>query len=554
MNRTPILIAAAIAMFFVSCKNSSTGLPVPKDAAVVVHINASSLSSKLSWKEIQATEWFKEAYKDADDSLQKKLLDDPKNSGIDINSSFDFFVKKQGHGGIVVFEGNLKDAVAFEAMVKKMNHNHEVAKNDDFAYLKDNGTDLISWTNSKFIFMSDAPFGKTSMNSFDNNEANRFHQDSLLVFTKDLLHLSSGNSIESDKRFTSLIKENGDVHFWVNMEQYMSAVQEMMDNKMFMMSQGLSGLFEGSVSTGTLNFDDGKISVTSKRYLSDKMKTVMDKYQFKNVTSDEVNRIPSSDVDLALVANYPPEASKELFKTLGYDGFINGFLGRYNTNLDELVQAMKGNIVLSVSDFSMSATETTIPGTNQTIRVPEPKVKFLLGLSVNNKATFDKLIGIAQQQIKDPEVFTKINFKTTNDWFALSNNSETVDQFLAGGNNKLLFTDKITGHPFGMYIDLQKLIKAVRSNTFMFGVDVDTTATSMWQDVVATGGDYKDGVVTSQVAVNLVDKNTNSLKQLNHLMETMYESQKKRREAWKTYNDSTATTLPQEPDTTAKPQ
>jgi len=334
----------------------------------------------------------------------------------------------------------------------------------------------------------------------------------------------------------------------------MSAVQEMMDNKMFMMSQGLSGLFEGSVSTGTLNFDDGKISVTSKRYLSDKMKTVMDKYQFKNVTSDEVNRIPSSDVDLALVANYPPEASKELFKTLGYDGFINGFLGRYNTNLDELVQAMKGNIVLSISDFSMTSTETTIPGTNQTIRVPEPKVKFLLGLSVNNKATFDKLIGIAQQQIKDPEVFTKINFKTTNDWFALSNNSETVDQFLAGGNNKLLFTDKITGHPFGMYIDLQKLIKAVRSNTFMFGVDVDTTATSMWQDVVATGGDYKDGVVTSQVAVNLVDKNTNSLKQLNHLMETMYESQKKRREAWKTYNDSTATTLPQEPDTTAKPQ
>ena len=554
MNRTPILIAAAIAMFFVSCKNSSTGLPVPKDAAVVVHINASSLSSKLSWKEIQATEWFKEAYKDADDSLQKKLLDDPKNSGIDINSSFDFFVKKQGHGGIVVFEGNLKDAVAFEAMVKKMNHNHEVAKNDDFAYLKDNGTNLISWTNSKFIFMSDAPFGKTSMNSFDNDEASGFHQDSLLVFTKDLLHLSSGNSIESDKRFTSLIKENGDVHFWVNMEQYMSAVQEMMDNKMFMMSQGLSGLFEGSVSTGTLNFDDGKISVTSKRYLSDKMKTVMDKYQFKNVTSDEVNRIPSSDVDLALVANYPPEASKELFKTLGYDGFINGFLGRYNTNLDELVQAMKGNIVLSVSDFSMSATETTIPGTNQTIRVPEPKVKFLLGLSVNNKATFDKLIGIAQQQIKDPEVLTKINFKTTNDWFALSNNSETVDQFLAGGNNKLLFTDKITGHPFGMYIDLQKLIKAVRSNTFMFGVDVDTTATSMWQDVVATGGDYKDGVVTSQVAVNLVDKNTNSLKQLNHLMETMYESQKKRREAWKTYNDSTATTLPQEPDTTAKPQ
>lgn len=550
MKRTPILIAAAFAAFLVSCKNSTTGLPVPKDAAIVVHINASSLTSKLSWKEIQSTEWFKEAYKDTDDSLQKKLLDDPKNSGIDINSSFDFFMKKQGHGGIVVFEGNLKDAVAFEEMVKKMNRGHEVAKDGDLNYLRDNGTNLISWTSSKFIFMSDAPFGKTAMNSFDDAEKSRFHQDSLLVFTNDLLHLSGSNSIESDKRFTSLIKENGDVHYWFNMEEYMTSMQEMMNNRMFMMSQGLNGLFEGSVSTGVLNFDDGKITVRSKRYLGDKMKSVMDKYQFKNVTADEVNRIPSADVDLAVVANYPPEASRELFKTLGYDGFINGFLGKYNTNLDELVQAMKGNIILSVSDFGMSTTQTTIPGTNHAITIPQPKVKFLLALSVNNKTTFDKLIGIAQQQINDPEVLSKIHFKTTSDWFAAGNNSESVDQFLSGTGNKLSFADKITGHPFGMYVDLQKIIKAVRSNTFMFGIDVDTTATSMWQDVVATGGDYKDGVITSELAVNLVDKNTNSLKQLNHLMETLYESQKKKREAWRGYSDSTVVTT----DSTASPQ
>jgi hypothetical protein len=43
----------------------------------------------------------------------------------------------------------------------------------------------------------------------------------------------------------------------------------------------------------------------------------------------------------------------------------------------------------------------------------------------------------------------------------------------------------------------------------------------MWQDVVATGGEYKNGSMTSEFAVNLVDKKTNSLKQISRYAEKM---------------------------------
>src|SRR3954464_2531428 len=113
MKRLPILIAVFIAaVFFVSCNSGSTGLPIPKTAAILVHIDAKSLSSKLSWNEIKASEWFKEAYKksvEEKDSLQQRIMDDPANSGLDIKSDFAFFMAPSGRNTLVVFEGNIKN-------------------------------------------------------------------------------------------------------------------------------------------------------------------------------------------------------------------------------------------------------------------------------------------------------------------------------------------------------------------------------------------------------------------------------------------------------------
>lgn len=555
MKRSLILTAAAIAVFLVSCKNSTSGLPIPKDAMMIVHINGSSLTSKLSWKEVQATDWFKDAYQKEEDTLQKALMDDPEKSGINIKSDFAFFMRKQGAGGYLVFEGKLKDAVAFENLVKKMHRNADIKKDGDLSYLKEEGTDLVSWTSSKFIFMSDMPVGISGVHSFDEYDQHRFHQDSLLLFTKALLDLSGSKSIEDDKRFTSLIKENGDLHFWMNMDQYMSVISQAANNPMLSMMQGMNGLFEGSVATGTLSFDDGKIAVKTKRYLSDKMKQVMDKYQYKNITEDEVNRIPSNDIDAAIIVNYPPEVSKDLLKTMGFDGFVNGFLGKYNTNLDEIVSATKGNLIFAVSDFGMNTTEKTMPGTDQTYKMPEPNVNVLLALSINNKPTFDKLLNLVQQHVQDSAVLSKINYKISNDWFAISNKPETVNAFLAGNTgNKVPFADKITGHPFGAYVDLQKLIKGFRTNAYVNNL-VDTSATSMWQNIVATGGDYKDGVMTGEFTLNLLDKNTNSLKQLNQFVDKMYRSTKKKEQEYmKDYpaTDSTVALPPVMNDTSAK--
>jgi hypothetical protein len=44
---------------------------------------------------------------------------------------------------------------------------------------------------------------------------------------------------------------------------------------------------------------------------------------------------------------------------------------------------------------------------------------------------------------------------------------------------------------------------------------------NMWQDILAKGGDFKDKASEFEFEINLVDKNTNSLKQLNQYMDKM---------------------------------
>ena len=67
----------------------------------------------------------------------------------------------------------------------------------------------------------------------------------------------------------------------------------------------------------------------------------------------------------------------------------------------------------------------------------------------------------------------------------------------------------------------------------------------MWQDVVGTGGDYKNGVSSGEFSINLVDKSKNSLKQINEYANKMSAARKlKKKEVWMTEpaTDSTAVT------------
>jgi hypothetical protein len=163
MNRN--LLTPVVLLFWVtaivSCKSSDKhAIAVPKDAAIVFHINTPSLASKLSWEDFKATKWFSKLESEADDSLAKKMLENPQNSGINTQKDLAFLITRRGKGGYLTFQGSLSDAGAFEAFNNKVNKNTIVAKEGDLTIMrnKDNEESIVAWNNERFFYVASVPF------------------------------------------------------------------------------------------------------------------------------------------------------------------------------------------------------------------------------------------------------------------------------------------------------------------------------------------------------------------------------------------------------------
>jgi hypothetical protein len=206
---------------------------------------------------------------------------------------------------------------------------------------------------------------------------------------------------------------------------------------------------------------------------------------------------------------------------------VNSFLNSEGYSAAEFVKANKGDVLLSVSDFEIKGKEMTITDENgnpQTIKQNDvPDAKILFATSVNDKPSFDKLFAILQKKAQELQPLTNdVHFQLNNEWFAAGNSPEQINSFLSGGNNNFPFTSRISGKSFGGYINIQQLLKsaapAISDSSAKAGMDISI---NMWQDIVITSGGQKDNAFVGEAEINLVDKSTNSLKQLNKYLDAM---------------------------------
>lgn len=522
MKRLPILsVTFLLIVAFSSCKNKS-GLFIPADAIAVFHVNPSSLSSKLSWEEIKASPWFQEMHKEAKDSFAQQILNNPDKAGLDMKGDFFLFFAKRGRGGYNVVEGGVKDASAFEAMNKEIGKEAKMSTEGDYKVMVMDNSTMVMWNDSKFAYVNDMPeVGMAgSFGNMRNNEEGRRNMsaDSLKAVAKMILN-KEGKSLHDDDRFSSLLKESGDMHMWFNSSAAMGGMGEIMS----MMKVG--NLLEGNASGAVLSFDDGKISIKSKAWVNKELQALWEKSESKNITADVLNRIPSQNVIAVMAANVNPQTIREVMKAAGFEGLANSMLREQNLSMADVFDALSGEFVLAATDLQSRDTTIVFPGmgdeTPQSLKQRKTDVNVLFAAGVGKKPTFQKLLDLVMREKGTPPFAYTLSDK----WFVASKDQGSVDKFVAGASTKQPWADKITGHPFGMYVDLQKIL---RSN-----ISEDSAATAfmaeaanVWQDVIGTGGEFKNGVATGEFVINMVDKKTNSLKQLNAFINRAAEMRK----------------------------
>lgn len=517
----PYLLCSFVILLF-SC-SKKTSVPVPKDAAFILHIDGASLQSKLSWEEIKSSKWYTDAIKEVKDSTAEKILNDPSSSGLDMQSDSYIFVVPRGNKLYTGLTVNLKDEKAFTTLVSKVSSEKPIQKKDALSFLAEPNS-VLTWNDNRIVVVigSDLP-NPNSMQSYNRGPIS---QDSLLQFASTIYKLEKSESIGSDDRYVAMEKEKGDLHFWVNPGKLMAGSF----NPLLALTKA-NTLFEGNVSAAVINFEDGKITMKAKNHLNKELAALHSKFKMENMDEDMLKKIASQDVAVAFGFNFPPALLKEYAILLGVDGFANMFLSEAGVTIDDITGAFKGDMVLSVTDFDLSKMKMSgEPGNNI-------GAKILFGMSLKSKAAFDKLITVLAE--KSGGDFTLDKFvpnKITDNWFVVGTDSAQINAFESTNINHS-FISKISGHPAGGFVDLQKIIRGASSATKdSVGIYVADLSLKYWQDVIFYGGGIKDGTGESYFEVNMVDKNTNSLKQLNtylgSIAEKVMEEERKRKAQW----------------------
>ena len=383
MNHLKILSAIVIASFlFVSCKNSKNKeLTVPKDVSTVVHINGASITSKANWNDLIQADWFRRERQMTTDSFDKQLMEHPEQSGVNLKSDFIYFSHKKDFVTYSVFEGKLKDASDFEKVLKEKNSDKKIEDGGSFDFMLIDKSDFVSWTNSKFIYIS----GEQSMGG--NNSVTL---DSLKAYASALYDLKKENSVESNENYSSLLKETGDIHFWANSADAISNIQF---GPIPLIAA--SAMMQGSITAGTINFENGKVIIKSKQYLNPTLSKIIENYNAKPLTADLLNHV-SPGASLVIATSYHPQLIKDFLKVSGTESSANDLLEDYDLTFDQLLQSTKGEILITASELG--------PQQNTSDDEMEDDLfpfggKLLFAASLNNDSSFKKAQKIITQAL-----------------------------------------------------------------------------------------------------------------------------------------------------------
>ena len=512
-------IFSLLILFFASCgKKNEAGKMIPADAVLVAQVNLQSLGNKLSWKEIQQTAIYQKAISDSSmEDWKKRLLEDPSASGINFDDGLVFFTAVHNRKKYLAAEGKIKNESDFIQFNKNFAENATPTKDGDINLLNLKENNVVGWNKDHFIYIMNPENSNYHLNKWKGNEENQDNTppaDRSAEFTtlcKNLFSLKTDSSLAKNDKFSSLLKEKGDIHIYQNNDALINSY-----NGLGMLGMlKLDAFLKGNLSTYTIDFENGKIDVSQKLFVSKELTDIVKKNMGGNINMDMIKKIPSNNVLGLLAANFKPEGITEMIKLTGMDGMINTYTQSMGFNLDDFSNATNGDWLIAFADLSIGQDSSKI----------NPEFHYLFSSGVSDKASLNKLLAAAKKTTGQFGADSMMNFVTNDKLFALSNSSSFANNYLNGNSNSSFdFNKEISGHPVAFYLDIHKLLSqfSTVAEKKPNRKEMIDQSLNFWNNIISTGGEFNDGGFTFHTGINLVNKDANSLQQLNTYLNTLY--------------------------------
>lgn len=495
-----------------SCKKSAPNQTkyIPKDAMFVFDMDWKSLSEKAAKGNINWDSLFKSVADEGDDSAiaqGRKLMEDFKNSGVDMESNLFFFLKIGGSmmsgqsatGGIVA---GMKDAGMFENYIKKQPGAGEIKKESNYSYISIGNDFTVGW-NKDVVILSGSGMQGGSATAPASNTA---PQTLAALFSQ-----KEEESVAAIPEFLDLMTEKADMLVWTNSGTMMNAVPLLGLTK-------FADLLKDSYGAGAINFEDGKLVGNFKSYSGKDLADIWKKYAGPTVNMDMVNQYPTPLTGFAAFS-FNPEIIKEIIKFGGMEATANQYMQQMGFTLDDITKAFKGDFVIAFSDFGIKETENDYGGMKYKSKTPVGKLVF--NATIGDKAAYDKIVAklaeMGEMEMKNGQYVPKgmgdyITWNMNGKNLVVATDTELMQQYLAAKGNAAVPEDVASqskGKSIAFYFDINKILQAIPADSAYLQTSESAKAT--FKNVIVTSDNFNGKYVGSNFELRTMNDKENSL-------------------------------------------
>lgn len=540
MNRTlPLLSLALIFLLsFSACKKMPDHARyIPKDAVAVLGVNTKELGKKIAWNKIAGSKLLDELSKNKSEGAIRNL----EQAGIEgMSTSYLYISPDNRYSGKIkaVALIPLSDAGKWEAYLKKNFPEATVKAGDKHSDAALNEQVFASWNKELVMISSVISNESSSMHYEYADSTNTVVIDSYSVsnFTPDPaamtaemeanFALTKENSIVSDNRFTKLEKAGHDLTVWLNYDRLMSEMSK--KNGMGMMGGFSDKLWKGSAMTAGFDFEQGRIAGDMEYFIPEEMKDVYKEMGNKKVDGKMLERLSGQDLNMVMGYSFSPKGLKMMLEKMGVLGLVNMGLASQGVSADQILEGFTGDIVMALNGKGEG------PATAE-----QPAFNFTLALKLNKKDNIQRLLGmLAEKGILESKGAGVYKVAGSADgptlvvdetYAVVASNATLANAYITGAGKTPLSAEanrEVAGHSFGMFIDFQSILKGMPVTD---GRDSFTAAEmrNMLVNASFNGSGYAGNSFKYKMAVNLKDKQENSLVQILGLAQRLKESSDK---------------------------
>lgn len=517
-----------IAVLFAACsKVPDNAKYVPADATAVAGINLRSLSKKIAWNVITGSKLYKEMQQRMTAQGGADAMKGIENAGIDVSNTFYIYTRSDTRfygGNLVVALVPLADAARWETYVKQVFPKATIQSREGRKEAALGEGMYVAWDKQILIILNGVAATEIDEEAPQNGDV-LMPAEIARAFS-----VPAGNTMVNNKRFETLARKGHDLSFWLNYGNLLTDLAGNMSIDFNGVSLSSASWRDAVLTTG-FDFKKGQITGDICYYLPAQVEEATKDFGLVETDKDLLARLPKEELDMLVSMHISPAGVKTLLEKAGLFGPANVGLTTQGLDVDYVLAAFTGDMVIAMHDFSLRALPQRDSFMGQLVEYNKQKatMNMTYAVKINNHENFTRLLQMTAggQMLANgngyvlPLTYDDTVHLQVSKQYAVMSNSRTyasgiIDGTYKGKTMQHTVKDKVQGNPFAIYLDIKQMLGKIDPTISSSARDsaIITESKLLLDNIALYGGNYTEKAYKFNLEINFVNKDENSILEL----------------------------------------